>query len=206
MEEAKKKKLFTTNFIVKVATLSAFATVIMALKFPLPVFPSFYKLEFSEVVVMIGGFALGPVAAVLTEAIKVLLNFMIDGTVTAGIGELSNFLMGCSLVVPASLIYSKMRTRKGAMLSCAAGFVSLLVISAVLNYYLLIPAYASAFKLHIDSIVEMGTKLNAGIIDLRTLILFATVPFNAIKGACSVAITILVYKSISRLLSLKTQA
>ena len=202
MEETvkKKTKFLTTKTIVKIAILSALATVIMALKVPLPFLPSFYKLEFSEIVVLIGGFALGPAAAVIIEAIKVLLNFMIDGTVTAGIGELANFLMGCSLVVPAALIYKRIKTKKGAIISCVIGFFSLIIISALLNYFLLIPAYANAFGMPIEAIIGMGTKLNGNIIDLKTLILFATVPLNIIKGLSSILITIFIYKYISGLL------
>ena len=195
-----KSKLLTTKTIVKIAILAALATVVMALKIPLPFIPSFYKLEFSEIVVLIGGFALGPVAAIIIEAIKVILNFFIDGSVTAGIGELANFLMGCSLVVPASLIYLRIKTKKGAVIGCITGFISLLIISALLNYFLLIPAYARAFGMPIDAIIGMGTKLNSNIVDLKSLILFATVPLNAIKGLSTIIITIILYKRISGLL------
>ena len=200
MEETVKRKLLTTKTIVKIAILSALATVVMALKIPLPFLPSFYKLEFSEIVVLIGGFALGPAAAVIIEALKVLMNFFIDGTVTAGIGEAANFLMGCSLVVPASIVYMRIKTKKGAVIGCVTGFFSLIVISSLLNYFLLIPAYAKAFGLPIDAIIGMGSKLNGNITDLGTLILFATIPLNVIKGLSSILITIIIYKHISGLL------
>jgi riboflavin transporter FmnP len=115
-------------------------------------------------------------------------------------GELSNYLMGCALVMTESVIYRHKKTKKGAVIGCIAGFCTLIVISALLNYFVLIPAYAKAFNAPTEAIIGMGTKINKSIINMNTLILLATVPFNALKGASSVIATILIYKPISKLL------
>ena len=94
----------------KVGVLSAMATVLMLFEFPLPIAPSFYELDFSEVAVLIGSFALGPLAGVLIEFIKILINLLINGTDTLFVGELANFLMGCAFVLPAALVYCRKKT------------------------------------------------------------------------------------------------
>ena len=102
-----------TRMIVCVGMLAAISTILMLFEFPLPFLaPGFYELDFSEVPILIGAFALGPVAGVLTELVKVLLNLVINGTQTAFVGEFANFVMGCMFVLPASLIYKMKKSRK----------------------------------------------------------------------------------------------
>ena len=102
--------------MVQIGMLAAVATVLMLFEFPLWFAPSFYQLDFSEVAVLIGAFSMGPAAGVVIEALKILLNFLINGTITAGVGELANFIIGCGLIVPAALIYKRHKTKKNAML------------------------------------------------------------------------------------------
>ena len=109
--------------MVQVGMLSAIAVVLMLFEIPLPFAPAFYEIDFSEVPVLVGCFAMGPVAGVAIEFLKILLNFAINGTTTAGVGEVANFLIGCSLVVPAALIYKFKKTRNGAIIGMAAGTV-----------------------------------------------------------------------------------
>ena len=102
----------TTRTIVCVGMLAAISTILMLFEFPLPfIAPGFYELDFSEVPILIGAFALGPVAGVLTELVKILLNLVINGTNTAFVGEFANFVLGCAFVVPASVIYKRKKNR-----------------------------------------------------------------------------------------------
>jgi riboflavin transporter FmnP len=106
----------------------------MLFEFPIPfIAPSFYQLDLSEIVVLIGGFAMGPMAAVIIEGIKIILNFALNGTITAGVGELANFAIGCAFVVPAALIYRRHKSRGSAMVGLAAGTLSLTVVGVLLN-------------------------------------------------------------------------
>ena len=160
--------------IVQVGMLAAIAVVLMLFEIPLPFAPSFYEIDFSEVPVMIGTFAMGPLAGAAIELVKILLNFFINGTTTAGVGEVANFLIGCALVVPAGIIYRRKRTRKGAIIGMAAGTVFMTLLGCVLNAYVLLPTYAAAFQLPIDSLVAMGTAVNGSITDLFTFVAFAS--------------------------------
>ena len=180
--------------IVQVGMLAAIAVVLMLFEIPLPFAPSFYEIDFSEVPVMIGTFAMGPLAGAAIELVKILLNFFINGTTTAGVGEVANFLIGCALVVPAGIIYRRKRTRKGAIIGMAAGTVFMTLLGCVLNAYVLLPTYAAAFQLPIDSLVAMGTAVNGSITDLFTFVAFAVAPFNILKGVLVSLIVFLIYK------------
>ena len=132
-EKASARSVLTTKNIAKIAILSAIATVLMLFEFPLPFAPSFYKFDFSEIAVLLGAFAMGPVAGALIEAVKIVLNLLFNGTITMGVGELANFLIGSALCVPAAIIYKRHKTKKNAIIGMAVGTACMAVAGAVLN-------------------------------------------------------------------------
>lgn len=191
------KRRCTVNTLVKISMLGAVATVLMLFEIPLWFAPGFYKLDFSEVAVLIGGFALGPVAGILIELLKILLNLMFNSTQTAGIGEIANFIIGCSLVVPASLIYLKHKDKKHAIIGIITGTLCMATIGGLLNAYLLLPVYAKAFKMPMDALVAAGTAVNPAINSLSDFVLMAVTPFNIFKGIVVGLITVPIYKKLS---------
>lgn len=183
--------------IVQVGMLAAISVVLMLFEIPLPFAPSFYEIDFSEVPVLVGAFAMGPVAGMAIELVKILLNFVITGTDTAGVGELANFIIGCSLCVPAAMIYKKKKTRKGALTGMAAGTVLMVVIGCFINAYVMLPVYAKAFGLQIDALIQMGTAVNPNITSLTSFVIFAVAPFNLLKAVLVSLVVLLIYKKIS---------
>lgn len=190
----------TTNFITKVAILGTIAFILMFFDFPLPFIPSFYKLDFSEVAVLVGGFALGWKAAISIEAVKIVLSILFKGTSTAYVGELASFLMGVALTLPPVLLYQKNKTRKDAVRGLAVGIISFMIVGVILNYFVLLPAYSYFFHLPMDALIGMGSAIVPFIKDRLTFVLFATTPFNLLKGFLVSLITIALYKHISPLL------
>ncbi len=193
-------KLFTLHNMTKIAILSAISAVIMLFEFPLPFAPSFYELDLSESVILMGGFAMGPIAAVIMELLKNLINFCFNGTITFGVGELANFIIGCALTVPASLIYKYKKTFKGAIIGLVTGIISLVIIGAIVNYFMMIPAYVKLAGLPMEAILSMSKEVNPLVDSLETLIIFATVPFNFVKGIVCALIALLLYKRLSKIL------
>lgn len=187
--------------MVCVGMLAAISVILMLFEFPLPfIAPSFYELDFSEVPILIGAFALGPTAGILTELVKILLNLVINGTDTAFVGEFANFVMGCAFVVPASMIYKAKKSRKRAVIGLVAGTVIMSAAAFFINALVLLPAYSKAFGMPIEVFVEMGTAINPSINGVWTFVLLAVVPFNLMKGILVSVITILLYKHISPIL------
>ncbi len=193
----RKVKVLSARGITVISLLSALATVLMFIEIPLWFAPSFYKIDLSEVPVLIGTFTLGPVAGVLIELIKNLLHIVLKGTESAFVGELANFILGCSLVIPSSLIYLKTKTKKSAMLGLAVGTLCFILAGCVLNAYLLLPTYAKLFNMPIDALVAMGTAVNPKITSLTGFIFMAVAPFNLLKGVLVSIVTILLYKQVS---------
>lgn len=196
---AEKTKV-NTRTLVQIGMLSALAIILMQFEIPLPFAPAFYKVDFSEVPVLIGCFSMGPFAGVLIELIKVILNVAIKGTMTMGIGDAANFLIGCAFCVPAALIYQKKRTKSGAVTGMVVGTVIMTILGCVLNAYILLPVYAKAFEMPLDALVSMGTEVNGAITGLMTFVLFAVAPFNLLKGILVSLIVFFVYKKIRQVL------
>lgn len=196
---AEKTKV-NTRTLVQIGMLSALAIILMQFEIPIPFAPAFYKIDFSEVPVLIGCFSMGPFAGVLIELIKVILNVAIKGTMTMGIGDAANFLIGCAFCVPAALIYQKKRTKSGAVTGMVLGTVIMTILGCVLNAYILLPVYAKAFEMPLDALVSMGTEVNGAITGLMTFVLFAVAPFNLLKGILVSLIVFFVYKKIRQVL------
>ena len=188
------------NSMAVIAMLSAVAIILNLFSFPLWFAPGFYKLDFSELPVVIGTLALGPVAGVAIEAVKILLNLLFNGTSTAFVGELANFVMGCAYVVPAGIIYYNNKNRKNAVIGLIVGAIVSITAGSLLNAFLLLPVYAKIYGMPIENLIAMGTEKNAGISGMTTFILLAVAPFNLVKYGLVSIITMVIYKPISRLL------
>ena len=199
-ESIVQSKTSRVQWIAKVSILSAVAFLLMLFEIPLPFFPPFYKLGFDEVAVMIGGFAMGPLAGAVIETLKIVLNLLFQGTDTACVGEISNLLIGLSLVIPSSIYYQRHKTRKGALVSLVIGTLSLAVIGSLSNYFIELPAYSYFYGLPMDAIVGMGTALLPLVSNTFTFVLFMTLPFNILKGVIVGIIVFVLYKRISPLL------
>lgn len=200
-----KRKKLNTRMIAQVGMLGAIAVVLMLFEIPLPFAPSFYEIDFSEVPVLIGCFSMGPMAGVLIELIKIILNLCINGSVTAGVGELANFVIGIALVLPAAFIYKRKKTKKGAIIGLVTGTLFMTISGCFINAYVMLPTYAKAFGMPIEALVEMGSAVNASITDLFTFVMFAVVPFNLLKGVLVSIIVLLIYKKISPILKMNMQ-
>ncbi len=190
----------TTRKVVVIGLFSAISVLLMLLEIPVFFAPGFYKLDLSDLPAVIGGFAFGPMTGVLIEFIKILLKLVIKGTGTAFVGELANFVVGCSYVLPASIIYIFKKNRKTAMLACAAGTIVITIVGSSLNAFYLLPAFAALYGMPIDALIGMGTAVNPAITNIFTFVLFAVAPLNLVKGAVITVVTVAVYKKLSPIL------
>lgn len=190
----------STRKVASIGMFAAIAAVLMFFEFPLPVAPAFYKLDFSEVPVLIGTFCYGPVAGILIELVKILVKTVIKGTSTAFVGEIANFAIGCAMIVPAGIIYKLKKTRKRAIIGLITGTLVMAFVGAFLNAYVLLPAYSVAYGMPIDALVGMGAAINASVTDVLSFAMLLVVPFNLIKGVVVSVLTLLLYKHISRLI------
>lgn len=168
------------NKFVKIAFLGAIAVVLMLFEIPLiPLFP-WLKMDLSELPVLMGAFAFGPLAGVVIEALKIVLNTLITGSSTGFVGEFANFLIGIFFVVPAAYIYNRNKSKKSAIIGMIIGGLSMEVIGALANVYLLIPAFGMSGK-----------------IDIIQYVLVGLIPFNGLKAIMVSIVTYIVYKKVS---------
>lgn len=195
-KQKEEQKIFTTRKVVVTGMFSAIASVLMLFDFPLPFAPGFYELDFSELPVLVGAFAFGPAAGVMMEFVKILLKLLWKGTSTAFVGELANFVIGCSLILPASMIYLFHRTKKGAVAGCIVGTVCITVFGSLFNAVYLLPAFSKLYGIPLESILEMGQKVNPLVTQgsLASFVAACVAPLNLIKGSAVCIVTMLIYK------------
>ena len=178
---------------------AAIATVLHIFDFPLPFLaPEFYKLDFSELPVMLCGFYLGPSAAVACEGVKILLKLLIKGTSTAFVGDFANFAVGCSLVLPAAFIYHLRHKKTGAILGLVTGTLVMTIFGSAFNGIYLLPKFSELFGLPLENIIAMGSAINPAIADIPTFVALSVAPLNLIKGGVISILTMLLYKRVAR--------
>jgi len=193
-------KVSKSKYVAYVAMFSALAGVLMFLEIPLFFAPSFYKIDLSEIPVLICTFYLGPVAGVAAELFKVVIKLMLKGTSSAFVGDFANFCIGCSMILPATLVYHVHKTKKNAVLGLVLGIAVMTVFGSLLNAVYLLPKFAQLYGMPLDAIVALGTAVNAKITSVSTLVLYAVVPFNLLKGAIVSVLTFLLYKRVENII------
>lgn len=193
MSTQTKKSLFTVQNMTRIAMLTAAASVLFLLDLPVI---AFYKIDLSNVPVLLGAFSMGTVPGILILGLKALIGLL--HSTSAGVGELADLLMGAALVIPASLIYHRNKTRKNALLGMGIGTLCMVVVSVLVNKWIMLPFYMGAFHMDMDGILAYA---KVGGVDSETkLLLLVTAPFNLLKGAVLSVVTGLIYKPLSPLL------
>ncbi len=194
-----KRKVTPARRVTIIGICAAIATVLHVLDFPLLFLaPEFYKLDFSELPVLLCGFFLGPSATVACEGIKILLKLVLKSTSTAFVGDFANFVVGCSLVLPATIIYHTHKSRHSALIGLAVGCICMTVFGSAFNAVYLLPKFAQLYGMPLDTIIAMGTKINGNIHNVSTFVLICVAPLNLIKSAAVSVLTLLLYKRVAR--------
>ena len=179
--------------------LGALGFVLMLLEFPLPfIIPAFIKFDFSELPAIIAAFAYGPLYGIFVCAIKNLLHLFV--TTSAGVGELSNFVLGAIFVGVAGLVYKRMHSRKGALIGSLIGAFIMAVVSVFSNYYIVYPAFVVVYGMPMEAILGMYKSLLPTADNLFKALVIFNLPFNLIKGVFDAAVCFMIYKKISPLL------
>lgn len=182
-----------------VGLFSALSAVLMLLEIPMPFAPTFYKLDMSELPILIAAYAFGPSAGILIEFLKIVLNlFLKGGTSTAFVGELANFTVGASFILPTSVIYYAKKTKKMATVSCIVGTICITLFGTIFNAVYLLPAFAKLYGIPLEVIYAMGAEVNPFAGDnVVSFVIACVAPLNLIKGLLNSALALLVYKKIS---------
>ncbi len=182
-----------TTRLVKISVLALLSYVLMLFELALPIFPGFLKIDIGDLPAILGAMLMGPVSGIFIELIKNLLHLIIQ-TSSAGIGELANFIVGIAFVVPIGIIFRRNQSIKGYLYGALAGCICMVLVAGFVNYFFLIPAYARIFGRTVQDFVVIAGNINKAVVDLRTLVLFAIVPFNVLKAVILLVVGYLMYK------------
>ena len=177
---------------------SAIAVVLHVLDFPLIFLaPEFYKLDFSEMPVLLGGFFLGPSAAVAIEGVKILLKLLIKGTSTAFVGDFANFFVGCCFALPATVWYHTHKNKTGAVVGLILGTLVMTVLGTAFNAVYLLPKFSVLYGIPMDVLIGMGTAVHKSVSGVFSFVALCVAPLNLVKGSVVSVLTLLLYKRVA---------
>lgn len=191
----KKKPFLTVRDMTTIAILSAISAILFMIEIPIVLF---YKLDVSSLPVLLGTFAMGPIQGLMIQAVKSLLGLLHSSS--QGVGELADFIMGAAMLLPAGLVYQKMKSRKGAVIGMAVGTLVATIAGVLSNLYIMIPFYSVAYHMPIEQIIAMGQELIPAIDSEFKFVLLITAPFNLFKWIVISILTGIAYKPLSPLL------
>lgn len=188
-----------TTKITVTALLTAVAVALQYIEVPIPLVPSFLKLDFSDLPELIGSFVLGPQYGVIICLLKNLIHLPVSGSMF--VGEFSNFILGAIFVFVAGIIYKYHKTKKGALVASICGALAMAVVSVVTNYFIVYPMYAQLWAGGDMNVIINMYKALLPVSDtlLKSLVIF-NLPFTFGKGIVVAAITMFIYKPLSNLI------
>ena len=198
-----KKRKVNVRGIAVAAIMGAVGAVLMFVEFPLPIIPSFIKLDFSEIPALLTAFAFGPWWGVLVCLIKNLLHLPFGSSMA--IGELSNFILGAVFTFVAGAIYKRSKNKKTALIASLAGAAAMAVISVPQNYFLIYPLYGKFMGFSTEMIVGMYSDILPAADNLIKALVIFNLPFTLCKGLIDAAVCFLLYKPLSRVLKGKSK-
>ncbi|MBQ7352592.1 MAG: ECF transporter S component [Clostridia bacterium] len=171
-----------TRKIVVVGMFCAMAFALSAIGNAVPIrFAGFLSYDPKDVIIVIAGFALGPISAIAISIIVPLIE-LISISTTGPIGLLMNIISSLSFALIPALLYRKKRTFKRAIIGL---LISLnLTVAIMLLWNLLITPY------------HMGVPREA----VKEMLLPVFLPFNYLKYGLNTLFIILLYKPLTRAL------
>ncbi len=194
------KKPMPVQYLTRIAVLAAISAVLYMIEIPIV---AFYKLDLSNLPVMLGAFSMGPAPGLMILGVKSLLGLLHSSS--GGVGEVADFIMGAALMLPAELIYRRRKSRKTALIGMVVGTLTLIVVSVLVNWKLMLPFYMAAFGMPMEAVVDMAAKAVPFVDTEWKLLLCVTAPFNLLKGAVLSTLTFIMYKHLSPLLHVKRE-
>ena len=179
------------------AIFSAISAIIMLLDFPLPFAPSFMKLDFSDVPLVIGSYILGPINAIIMVLLKILIKLSIKGTSTAFVGEIAGFISSLLFILPGSIIYANKKTKTRAVIGLVFGIIISSIATTILNSLFLFPMYINLFNISEEKLLSMIQKFNPYVDSYFKAMIYSVLPFNLFKYFIDSIIVFGSYKNIS---------
>ena len=187
------KTRFSVGVMTRIAILTAIASILFLIEIPVV---AFYRLDLSNVPVLLGTFSMGAVPGLIILFLKSAIGLLHSNS--AGVGELADFIMGAALILPAAFIYHRNKTRKNAIIGMIVGTLCTAIVGVLVNKFIMIPFYMGAFHMDMQGILDFARV--TGIDTEWKLLLLITAPFNLLKGTVLCIVTGLIYKPLSPIL------
>lgn len=196
MSEKTTKKTTNVRFLTLTAILSAIAVILQYLEFPVPLMPSFVKFDFSDLPAILAAFLVSPLSGVAVCVLKNVIHMAVS--MSAGVGELCNCLLGIAMVIPAWLIYKVKPSKGTAALAMLGGCVIVALASLPINFFITYPFYENFYGLPMEAILGMYREINNGVGSLWDALIWFNMPFTFVKFLLDSIVVFFIYKPLAR--------
>lgn len=198
----KNKEFNWVKFVARVGIFAALSTILYIVpifQISLPFVPSFMSLHFDEVPAMIAGYAYGPIVGEAVILVKTLIKLPLTHTMC--VGEIADFVFSSVYILPATIIYKKVRNMKGVLAGFGISTVLQILTAMTCNVYWILPFYMNVMGFPAEQLLQMCQKAVPFITDLEwSYAFFGVMPLNILKDVIVFAITFLVYRTIRKAL------
>ena len=200
IDQSKRNK---TKKIAQIGVFSALSIILYYIRFPLPIFPPFLQVQFSNLPIIIISLCMGAKTGMLVLLIKTIIGAMFSFGESYAVGELMDLIIGTAVVLTSTLTYNHFKTKKGGALALLTGMFAWVIVAVLANYFIGIRLYLIVFfKNDVSSFVG-ACSIIPGINESNYLIrycLYAALPFNLIVSFTVCLVTFIVYKRVSNIL------
>ena len=196
MDKRIKKMILTSIFAAMSVLLYLFP------KFPLPFFPSFLEINFSMLPIVICAFSCGPLFGSACVLIRCIANLIIEGSITVGVGETMDLILGFAVVLSSGFMYKfiKIKEPKKSIFSLLVCIGVWVLAGVLLNVFYAIPAYLKLyFNGDVNILVSVLQKTIPGVNSSNYMfkyVVYAVIPFNLLLSSVVCIVTFFVNKII----------
>lgn len=194
--------IFDSKYIARTAVFASISIILYVVpifQFKLPFFPAFLEIHLDEIPALMAGFAYGPISGTIVIVLKTLVK--LPFTSSAGVGELADLIYSIAFVFPSALVYKKMHSFRGALVALLVGMGVQILTASFGTTFIMLDVYSVLYKLPKAAILGMCKAVNPRITDLRwPFFFYVGIPFNALKDAMVVVLTLLLYKRLHLIL------
>lgn len=161
--------------MVSIAMLAAIGTVLQFVAFPIMPAFSFLKIDFSDILILLGMFLYGPLAGVITAFVRSLLHLFLTGLAPQNmVGDFASFLASSIFTLPIFYFFGKKKNiRTNRIVGLVSGILALTIFMSIANYFVITPIYLQLYGVTTQQF--LGTSL-------ASYVAIGIVPFNLIKG------------------------
>jgi len=168
--------------MVGVAMLGAISFIVMFFEFPIILAFPFLKIDFSDVIVLLGTFIYGPIGGIGVAVIRSLLHFIMTGaSLPSLVGDFAGVMASIFYLLPFYYLFNRQKSVLwGQVIAGTVSSISMTIVMCLANWLFILPMYIKLLNFNLG-------------MSMTKYVFIGLVPFNLIKGALVTVVFAVLY-------------